>query len=219
MYLCFTVHVTISSLCLHTEGSWSRVCLCSLPFPVHLFPVKDIRHDSPEVCSPLSPQKVQFWQQEAGTSLDTVSAVYFNQQCLEKFPGTTSKSQEWAILRLNHQSRFSLSESSFWELPRKPIKINRVHPFGWNTSGTMSLFIYGPLENNPMENKQGIATGTDWIWNAIKVSGFLSREPVSKAQQPSLRAGSQSWGRERVTQGTINVTKICWALCSPEGFY
>lgn len=147
-----------------------------------------------------------------GLHLDTVSAVYFNQQCLEKLPGTTSKSQEWATLRLNNQSRFSLSVRPFWELPRKPIKINRVRHLGWSTSGTMSLFIYGPLENNPMENKQGAATGTDWIWNAVKVSGFLSREP-------SLRAGSQSWGRERVTQGTINVTKICWALCSPEGFY
>lgn len=47
----------------------------------------------------------------------------------------------------------------------------------------MALFIYGPLENNPVENKQGIATGTDWVWNAITVSGFLSREPLSKAQQ------------------------------------
>lgn len=184
-----------------------------------LFPVKDIRDDSPGVCSPLSPQRSSSDSRRLGLHLDTVSAVYFNQQCLEKLPGTTSKSQEWAILRLNNQSRFSLSESSFWELPRKPIKINRVRHWGRNTSGTVALFIYGPLENNPMENNQGAATGTDWIWNAIKVSGFLSREAVSKAQQPSLRTGSQSWGRERVTQGTINVTKICWALCSPEGFY
>lgn len=32
------------------------------PFPCAFVPVKDSRHDSPRVCSPLSPQKVQFWQ-------------------------------------------------------------------------------------------------------------------------------------------------------------
>lgn len=131
-----------------------------------------------------------------GLHWDTVSAVYFNQQCLEKLPGTTSKSQEWAILRLTSQSRFSLSESSFWELPRKPIKINCIRHLGQNTSGTTSLFIYGPLENNPMENKQWVATGTHWIWNAIKVSGFLSRESVSKAQQPPREQAHRAGGRK-----------------------
>lgn len=111
----FVLHGTcykLKSVLLHRKGVEAgrvRFCTLFLFFSVHLLPMKDIRHDSPGDWSPLSTQKVQFCQQEGGTSL----LRYFNSMFLSTMPWETSKShqqksKEWAVLRLT-------SQGSLWE--------------------------------------------------------------------------------------------------------
>lgn len=147
-YLCFMGHIASSSLCFHTERSWSRKG--SLLHPPSLF-----------FCAFITNEEYQTWQpwrlkSFVCTKGPVLSARGWDftftlfQQYWSTMPWETSKnhqqkSKEWAILRLT-------SQGSLRELPRKPIRTNCICHLGWNTSETMELLIYGSLKNSPIEN-------------------------------------------------------------------
>lgn len=92
IYIYICICAPWDTLAAQVCASTGRVHCCTLLLSVPLLPMKNIRRDSPGDWSPLCAQKVQFCQREGGTSL----LHYFNsfdQQCLEKLPRTTSKSQ------------------------------------------------------------------------------------------------------------------------------